>query len=311
MALSDDLRTRISTLITQHHVVLFMKGTRRAPACGFSAGVVQVLDELVPEYETVNVLEDPSLREGIKEFSEWPTIPQLYVAGQFVGGADIVRDLAASGELAQMLAGAPAPAEVPAPSITVTDAAAAAFREALREASPEERVRLEISPQFQYDLAIGPREPGDVEVTANGLAVVLDRASARRADGTTIDFLQGANGAGFKIESANAPPRVKQMTPAELKALLDQNAPLELFDVRTPGERAIAALPRARLLDQGAQDYLLALPKDTRIVFHCHHGGRSQAAAEHFLRQGFKNVYNLAGGIDAWSQTIDPNVPRY
>jgi monothiol glutaredoxin len=82
--LSDALRTRISGLVAQSPVVLFMKGTRRAPQCGFSAQVVQILDELVPEYETVDVLSSAELRDGIKEFSEWPTIPQLFINGQFV-----------------------------------------------------------------------------------------------------------------------------------------------------------------------------------------------------------------------------------
>ncbi len=84
-------------------MVLFMKGTRRTPQCGFSAQVVQILDELVPEYETVDVLSSAELRDGIKEFSQWPTIPQLFVNGELVGGCDIVRALSESGELEQLL----------------------------------------------------------------------------------------------------------------------------------------------------------------------------------------------------------------
>ncbi len=101
MPLSEPLRARFQDLITTNKVVLFMKGTRAAPACGFSAAVVQILDDLVPTYETVNVLSDPEVRDGIKEFSSWPTIPQLYVNGEFVGGSDIVREMAESGELAK------------------------------------------------------------------------------------------------------------------------------------------------------------------------------------------------------------------
>jgi monothiol glutaredoxin len=74
-----------------------MKGTPRNPQCGFSAQVVQILDELLPSYETVDVLSSPELREGIKELSQWPTIPQLYVSGQFIGGCDIIREMNASG----------------------------------------------------------------------------------------------------------------------------------------------------------------------------------------------------------------------
>ncbi len=99
MALSDETRQRIQSLIDSDAVVLFMKGSRRMPQCGFSARVVQVLDGLVPEYTTVDVLQDPEVREGVKEFSSWPTIPQLYVRGEFVGGCDIVTEMFQSGEL--------------------------------------------------------------------------------------------------------------------------------------------------------------------------------------------------------------------
>src|SRR5882724_6972665 len=98
MALSEAVRHQLSELVGTHPVVLFMKGNRQFPQCGFSSQVVQILNGLIPKYETVNVLADPAIREGIKEFSSWPTIPQLYVGGQFVGGCDIVKDLHASGE---------------------------------------------------------------------------------------------------------------------------------------------------------------------------------------------------------------------
>lgn len=97
MALSPALRASLEDIIGKHPVVLFMKGTREAPACGFSASVAGILDEHGAAYETVNVLTSPELREGIKELSQWPTIPQLYVKGQFVGGADIVRQMAVTG----------------------------------------------------------------------------------------------------------------------------------------------------------------------------------------------------------------------
>ena len=84
-------------------VVLYMKGTAMFPQCGFSAAVVQVLSETGVTFKDVNVLADPGLREGIKEYANWPTIPQLYVKGEFIGGCDIVREMAATGELKQLL----------------------------------------------------------------------------------------------------------------------------------------------------------------------------------------------------------------
>jgi monothiol glutaredoxin len=95
---------RIAQLIAENDVILFMKGVPQAPQCGFSAGVVKVLDALDVDYVGVNVLADPFLREGIKEYSDWPTIPQLYVKGEFVGGCDIVREMFESGELSALVA---------------------------------------------------------------------------------------------------------------------------------------------------------------------------------------------------------------
>jgi monothiol glutaredoxin len=104
---------------------------------------------------------------------------------------------------------------------------------------------------------------------------------------------------------------IQQLSPTDLKKMLDSGARVELVDVRTPEERAIAVIPGARLLDQSCHDALLLLERDTPIVFHCHHGIRSQSAAEYFLQAGFRNLFNLAGGIEAWSQMVDPAVPRY
>lgn len=108
-----------------------------------------------------------------------------------------------------------------------------------------------------------------------------------------------------------AVPRVEQISAEELKAMLDSANPPELIDVRTPGEWEIARIAGARLLDQATHDALLARDRETPIVFQCHHGIRSQAAAEYFRSHGFRRLYNLVGGIDAWSLDVDPTVPRY
>jgi monothiol glutaredoxin len=102
--MKDPLRERIEREIGEHDVVLFMKGTPVFPQCGFSNLVVQVLSRLGVKFSGIDVLSDPELRRGIKEFSDWPTVPQLYVKGEFVGGADIVREMYLSGELAGLFA---------------------------------------------------------------------------------------------------------------------------------------------------------------------------------------------------------------
>jgi monothiol glutaredoxin len=99
------LKDRIEQMITSDRVVLFMKGNKLFPQCGFSAQVVHLLKACNAKFTDVNVLTDPELRQGIKEFSEWPTIPQLYVAGAFVGGCDIVSELAEKGELQSLVSG--------------------------------------------------------------------------------------------------------------------------------------------------------------------------------------------------------------
>ena len=96
-------KDKIQNIIDENDVLLFMKGTPVMPQCGFSAAVVGVLSHMGIKYNSVNVLEDPEIREGIKEFSDWPTIPQLYVKKEFVGGCDIIREMHENGELIQYL----------------------------------------------------------------------------------------------------------------------------------------------------------------------------------------------------------------
>ena len=98
-----DSNTRIADIVKSNDVVLFMKGTALFPQCGFSSRAVAILDRLGVTYETVDVLQDPEVRQGIKEYSDWPTIPQLYVKGEFVGGSDIMMEMFESGELQALL----------------------------------------------------------------------------------------------------------------------------------------------------------------------------------------------------------------
>ena len=101
--MTNPVADRITNDINANPVMLYMKGNAMFPQCGFSARVVQILTHLGVPFQTANVLEDPALRDGVKEFSSWPTVPQLYVAGEFVGGCDIVTEMFQSGELETML----------------------------------------------------------------------------------------------------------------------------------------------------------------------------------------------------------------
>lgn len=99
----SDANARIDEILNGHDVVLFMKGTALFPQCGFSSRAVAILDHLDVPFETVDVLQDPEIRQGIKAYSDWPTIPQLYVKGEFVGGSDIMMEMFEAGELAQLM----------------------------------------------------------------------------------------------------------------------------------------------------------------------------------------------------------------
>jgi monothiol glutaredoxin len=105
---SDDVQKRIDDIVKSNRVVLFMKGTAQFPMCGFSGRAVQVLKACgVTDFKTVNVLEDEAIRQGVKDYANWPTIPQLYVDGEFIGGSDIMMEMFESGELQQALNDSP------------------------------------------------------------------------------------------------------------------------------------------------------------------------------------------------------------
>jgi len=113
------------------------------------------------------------------------------------------------------------------------------------------------------------------------------------------------------MAEVTTPPPIRQMSAPDVKALIDSGAIFQFADVRSEEERAIATIDGARLLDKAYHDELLEMDRETPIVFHCHHGSRSQGAAEYFQQHGFRNLSNLVGGIEAWSRLVDPSVPRY
>ena len=100
----DDAQSRIADLVAKNDVLLFMKGTPLFPQCGFSSNAISILEHLGVEFGSVDVLQDQGIRQGIKQFSDWPTIPQLYVKGEFIGGSDIMMEMYQAGELAQLMA---------------------------------------------------------------------------------------------------------------------------------------------------------------------------------------------------------------
>jgi monothiol glutaredoxin len=309
MSLDPALRSRIEQLLTTNRVVLFMKGEPGAPQCGFSAKAVGVLGSTGVAYQHVDVLSDPEIREGIKVYGQWPTIPQLYIGGELIGGSDIIEQIANSGELYTAL-GVPAPDRTP-PQITITPAAAKMLGDAVANAGAGYALQVEIDPRFNAKLQLAPVDAGAIASEAEGLRVQFDLASAQRARGLTIDWADDARGRGLVIDNPNAPPKVGSLDVTETAARVADGS-LMLVDVRPAAERAQASVKVPfKTLEDGGSAALEALPKDTALAFLCHTGGRSAQVAEHFRSLGFTRLFNVAGGIADWSATVDPSVPTY
>jgi monothiol glutaredoxin len=309
MSLSPELRQRIESTLSSNRVVLFMKGDPSSPRCGFSAKAVGILDAISPGYASVDVLADPEIREGIKEYGQWPTIPQLYVGGELVGGSDIIEQMLNSGELHEVL-GVAAPDRTP-PNISISPTAAEAIRRALDSADPGLGLHLAVDPRFASQFQLKPVTGQEIVAEAAGIRVHLDLASAPRANGIAIDWVEDVRGSGLAITNPNAPPPVKSMTVQELHDRIVAGA-IDVIDVRPAQARAIAPFPQPHeVLDEDSHDRLAALPKDLPLAFLCHHGNSSRQAAEHFRGLGFHDIYNVEGGIDAWAAEVDPKVPRY
>ena len=201
MVSEDPIQNEIESLVKSNPVVLFMKGTPAMPQCGFSAKVVGILDDVLDQYETVDVIARPEIRSGIKEYTQWPTVPQLYVNGEFLGGCDIILEMAGTGELYESL-GIELP-EVSEPKIEITDSARDVFADA--PCADDQGIRLGISKQFHYEFNVGPINDGDFRVESNGITLVIDRMSASRADGITVDFETSGAQSGLRIKNPNEP----------------------------------------------------------------------------------------------------------
>ena len=308
MSLDNETRGVIDSLLSANPVVLFMKGTPQQPQCGFSAKAVSALDMLVPDYTTVNVLEHPTIREGIKAYGNWPTVPQLYVKGELIGGSDIILEMMQSGELADVL-GVDTP-DVTVPQIRLSDQAAAVMSNAVQDHAGT-AIHLQIDAGWQHSFSLSRPSDQGVRVEVNGVALHMDPWTAGRADGLSIDLEESLQGTRFGFDNPNAPPPVNQMTVRVLKERLDSGDDVHLFDVRGPDERAKAKIDAARPFDQDAIDLIESLDQDAELIFHCMTGSRSQAVAEQLRRRGYSNLHNVKGGILAWSEEIDPSVPKY
>ena len=302
MALDSETRGMIDSIVNSHKVVLFMKGTPEQPQCGFSASTISTLNMLVPDYRTINVLEHPEIRDGIKDYGNWPTIPQLYVSGELIGGNDIVQDMLKNGELGDIL-GVETPA-AETPEIHLGASAAEVMKNAI--ASNEgATLHLQISAGWNHAFSLEQSKPGAIQIDVDGLQISMDPWSATRANGLKVELNDTLTGTSFSFDNPNAPPPVKQMTVQELKKKLDDEKDVLLIDVRGTEERAVASIERAVTWNEETMALVESLPKDAEVIFHCASGGRSQSLAELLRSRGHTNLYNVTGGMQAWSEEFE------
>ena len=302
MSLAESTREKIAQQIASNKVVLYMKGTPEQPQCGFSAKTTGILDALVSDYSTFDVLADEEVRQGIKVYSDWPTIPQLYVDGELVGGCDIISDMHNSGELHQVL-GLPVPDRTP-PEISISDAAAEKIKAGMGD---HEGLGLHMSIDVHWTPQFGlqPVQGNEIVAESNGITLYLDLESAQRARGAEIDWIEAFDGSGLDVMLPGAPPPVKSLLPDGLKTMIDNHAAPVIVDVRSATDRENGEPIKGSLvLDRDVLAGLQNRPQQTPMVFVCNIGKSSRGAAEHFRKLGFTDLYSLEGGLIAWNKMV-------
>ncbi|NLE86805.1 MAG: hypothetical protein GX607_10445 [Myxococcales bacterium] len=197
-----------------------------------------------------------------------------------------------------------------APRVTVSEGALRAFREAAHQMSEGDVLRLSIDAKFHNDLFFAPVEPKDVVVVVDGLRIAMNPRTAQRADGLHIDYVEGPSATGFKLDNPNASSRIQGVRPVEVVRMLEAGESFEFIDARPAAERAKVSIVMARALDEVYAAELEAAPRERKLVLLGHHSTDGRTAARPFEQKGFKEVWYVVGGIDAWS-TMDPSVPRY
>ena len=294
------VKQRIEELIESDKVFLFMKGNPQTPMCGFSGNTVKMLKDLLgEEYGTFNVLEDNDIREGIKIYSDWPTIPQLYINKEFVGGNDIISEMFNTGELHELL-GLNKPDRTP-PNMRITDEALTHIKEGMKDAG-NNKLFLSIDDEFNTRFSLESPKGYEVVASVKDLDIYMDIGTAERAQNIEISWIEELQGSGLRIKNPNEPPAVQEISVAELQDRFDTDAANpNIYDVRPEDKVAEGTLPGAKRLDKQAIEAIESMDKSSPLVFVCQVGQSSMAAAEYFRKKGYTKVFNLTGGYNAWN----------
>ncbi|HOU64589.1 MAG TPA: rhodanese-like domain-containing protein, partial [Thermomonas sp.] len=195
-------------------------------------------------------------------------------------------------------------------SMAASPAAADLLRKAIDDAGDGYALQIDIDKGFNARLQLAPRDEAAIASESAGIRAQFDLASAPRARGLVIDWADDERGKGLVIDNPNAPPKVRNLTPAQASEQARAGT-LTIVDVRPADERALASINVPYATFDDGPDEIEGWPKDTPLAFLCHHGGRSAQAAEHFRALGFSKVHNITGGIDAWAAHVDSSVGTY
>lgn len=296
--MNEQTKQAIDNIVNNNNCVLFMKGNPTHPQCGFSSNTVGILKEVLGEdFTFCNVLDDSDIREGIKEYGNWPTIPQVYINKELVGGNDIVTEMYNTGELHTML-GVTKPDRNPA-TITISDKAAQNIKNGMQDIGSNV-LMLTIDGQFNTRFSIEQAKGYELVSEAAGIKIYMDIGTAKKANGMEVDWVEDLQGAGLVIKNPNEPKAVKQISKQELKEAIDKGAIQHIYDVRTDQQFAEQSIPGSKRLDKENMQKIEELTKDTPLVLVCAVGNTSQGACDFYRKKGYTDVSNLVGGIASW-----------
>lgn len=296
--MNTETKQIIENLISKNDCVLFMKGTPSHPQCGFSSNTVTIVKELLgDDFITFNVLENNEVREGIKEYGNWPTIPQVYVKSELIGGNDIVTEMYNTGELHSLL-NLPQPDRTPA-VIKITDKAKENILAGIENIGSNV-LMLSIDGQFNTRFSIDKPKGYEVVSEVADIKIYMDVGTAKRANGIEIDWVEDLQGAGLVIKNPNEPKPVNQLTIESLRTGIEKGQYTHIYDVRSEEQFNNQNIPGSKRLDKENMQFIESLDKDTELVFVCSVGNTSQGACEFYRKKGYKNINNLVGGVSAW-----------
>jgi len=296
--MNQETKQTIENLVNNNNCILFMKGNPQHPQCGFSSNTVGIVKELLGKnFAYCNVLESSDLREGIKEFGNWPTIPQLYINKELVGGNDIVTEMYNTGELHSLL-GMQQPDKSPA-KITLSPKAAENIKNGMQDIGTNV-LMLSIDAQFNTRFSIEQPKGYEIITECQDIKVYMDIGTSKRADGMEIDWVEDLQGAGLVIKNPNEPQPVKQISKKELNEGIEQGKFQNIYDTRSEQQFNAQSIPGSKRLDKENMQSIEKMAKDTPLVFVCAVGNTSQGACEFYRKKGYTNIHNLAGGVAGW-----------